>query len=430
MVACICAAGVVVGISLYASAGRLTLVASLWCVELVLVGAVAAYARKLFGKAEEQRSRAVDRVSRLSEANVLLTSLHDLAQTLPASLDLAEVLEVTLPRLREVIEFDAGAVLLRDHATGLWSVAAADGMRLGRTLTEAQLPAPLGVAVSGTRAWLEPHLSHEEGAGLDAFSRSGVYAPLRARDTLLGLIALEHHEPDHFDRADRDLLGGFAEPAALAIDNARWFSRLRTVGAHEERSRIARDLHDRVGQSLAYLAFQLDRLVSLSQKGAPVDGELTVLREDVRSVIGEVRETLFDLRTDVTPDRGIGDTLASFLQRVRKRTAVEVSFTRKETARIALPREREIWRIAQEAITNAERHAQAGHLDVSWECTPFQAVLTVSDDGRGFGEGDATRSDAYGLVGMRERADAIGARLDVTSSSNGGTVVQCRVGAP
>src|SRR5205823_14555383 len=296
VVACVGAVGVVVGISLYASAGRLTSAAALWCVELVLVASVAAYARMLFGQAEEQRSRAVDRISRLSEANVLLTSLHDLAQTLPASLDLSEVLESTLPRLREVIEFDSGAVLLRDHATGLWSVAAADGMRRGRTLTEAQFPAPLGVAVSGTRAWLEPHLSYEEGPGLDALSRSGVYAPLRARDTLLGLIALEHHQPDHFSRNDQDLLGGFAEPAALAIDNARWFSRLRTVGAHEERSRIARDLHDRVGQSLAYVAFQLDRLVTLSQKGQPVEGELTVLREDVRSVIGEVRETLFDLR--------------------------------------------------------------------------------------------------------------------------------------
>ena len=100
------------------------------------------------------------------------------------------------------------------------------------------------------------------------------------------------------------------------------------------------------------------------------------------------------------------------------------------TARIALPREREIWRIAQEAITNAERHAQASRLDVAWECTRYQALLTVSDDGRGFSEDDASRSDAYGLVGMRERADAIGARLDVTSSSSGGTVVQCRVGAP
>ncbi|MDX6552207.1 MAG: hypothetical protein QOH74_695, partial [Gaiellales bacterium] len=151
MIACMCAVGVVVCLSLYASAGRLTFTgAALWCVELVLVAAVAAYARKLFGQAEEERSRAVGRLSRLSEANVLLTSLHHLAQTLPASLDLSEVLESTLPHLREVIEFDAGAVLLRDHATGLWSVAAADGMRLGRTLTEAQLPAPLGVALSGT----------------------------------------------------------------------------------------------------------------------------------------------------------------------------------------------------------------------------------------------------------------------------------------
>jgi len=398
-------------------------------VELLLVVVVAVYARKLFGRVEAQRSRAEDRLSRLSEANVLLTALHDLAQTLPASLDLAEVLESTLPRLREVIEFDTGAVLLRDHATGTWAVAAADGLRLGRTLTEAQLPAPLGVAASGTRAWLEPHLSYEQGGGLDAFSRSGLYAPLRARDTLLGLLALEHHEHDHFDHRDRDLLGGFAETAALAIDNARWFGRLRTIGAHEERTRIARDLHDRVGQSLAYLAFQLDRLVDMSEKEAPLGNELSGLRDDIRSVIGEVRETLFDLRTDVTADRGIGDTLASFLHRVRSRTELEVSLTREETARVALPREREIWRIAQEAITNAERHAQATRLDVSWRCSSHHAVLTVADNGRGFADGNG-RTDAYGLVGMRERADAIGARLDVKSTEGTGTVVECRIGAP
>ena len=95
-------------------------------------------------------------------------------------------------------------------------------------------------------------------------SRSGLYAPLRARGALVGLVAIEQHEPGFYGRRELRLLDGFVEPAALAIDNARWFARLRTIGADEERVRIARDMHDRVGQSLAFVAFKLDRLTALA----------------------------------------------------------------------------------------------------------------------------------------------------------------------
>ena len=81
-------------------------------------------------------------------------------------------------------------------------------------------------------------------------------------------MSIEHADAHHFTGRDVELLAGFVEPAALAIDNARWFGRLRTVGADEERTRIARDLHDRIGQSLAYLAFELDRIVKTAPAAA------------------------------------------------------------------------------------------------------------------------------------------------------------------
>src|SRR5258708_34995961 len=115
----------------------------------------------------------------------------------------------------------------------------------------------------------------------------------------MGFLALEQREENHFARREVEMLTGFVEPVALAIDNARWFSRLRTVGADEERTRIARDLHDRVGQSLAFVAFELDR-ISRQVTGDPVEAELRRLREDVGRVVTEVRDTLYDLRTDVS----------------------------------------------------------------------------------------------------------------------------------
>jgi signal transduction histidine kinase len=219
---------------------------------------------------------------------------------------------------------------------------------------------------------------------------------------------------------------GVAEQAALAIDNAQWFSRLRILGAEEERVRIARDLHDRVAQSLAYLAFELDRISSLSLV-APVTVELEALRHDVRVVVTEVRDTLYDLRTDVSESQDMMETLSTFLERVRSRSGLAVSLAQHGHSRLPLPIEREFWRIAQEAATNVERHARATTLDVVWHTGTDYAEIGVTDDGRGFPVGDSTRFGSYGLLGMRERADAIGATLEIESTPGKGTSVRCRL---
>jgi signal transduction histidine kinase len=255
-----------------------------------------------------------------------------------------------------------------------------------------------------------------------------MYAVLPARGAIIGLLSVEHEAIDHFDERNLELLAGFAEPAALAVDNARWFGRLRTVGAEEERNRIARDLHDRIGQSLAYLAFELDRIVKAGARDDDVRPALGELREDVRTVIREVRDTLYDLRTDVSDEQGFLDTLELFLGRVRERSALEVTVRTEETSRLPLPQERELFRIAQEAIVNVERHAAASHVTVTWRCDGQEALLEVADDGQGFPIGRSGRLDSYGLLGMRERAASIGAALDVDSVPDRGTRVRLTLG--
>ena len=397
-----------------------------WAVELMLVAVLAGYARRLFGQAEAQHTLALDRMSQLTEANELLVSLHRVAQTLPASLDIAQVLTSTVSRLRALIDCDVAAVLLRDEASGTWTVAASEGAALAKTLSDAELPRPLAASTSSSVASLVVSLGPGEGLGPDILSRSGLYAPLRARGALLGLVAVEQHEPGFYGRRDLRILDGFVEPAAVAIDNARWFARLRTIGADEERVRIARDMHDSVGQSLAFVAFKLDRLTGMADD-PKMREELSVLRTEVRGVLTEVRDTLCDLRTEVTDARGLVETLEEFLERVAARGDFEVSFQHDSTGRLPLVQEREVWRIAHEAVTNAEHHARATHLRVRWQCDGTSATLTVADDGRGFSPGAGGRADSYGLQGMRERADAIGARLEIESEPFVGTVIECRV---
>ena len=399
-----------------------------WGIELVLVAILAGYARRLFGEAEQRHSQALDRVSQLAEANDLLVSLHRVAQSLPASLNLDQVAASTIERLRSLIDCDVTALLLRDDVTGRWVVAASEGAVASRPLADDTLPTPLRAATSSSVASLVVSLAPGEGFGPTLVSRSGLYAPLRARGALVGLVALEHHEAGRYGRRELQLLDGFIDSAALAIDNARWFGRLRGMGADEERTRIARDMHDRIGQSLAYVAFELDRLTGQAEE--PFKSSLHGLRTEVRGALGEVRDTLSDLRAEVSDQHGLVDTLESYLERVAARCDVVVDFRHESTARLPLAQERELWRIAQEAITNVERHAQATHLRVRWRCDGRSAQLTVADDGRGFAVGAPRRSDSFGLTGMQERAGAISATLLVESEPYVGTLVECNVDAP
>ncbi len=397
-----------------------------WTGELVLVAMIAGYARRVTGEVDRQHTLALDRLGRLADANLLLHSLHRVTQTLPASLDLDDALDTTMGRLRDLFDFDGAAVFLLDETDHMWVVARWEGPRPAPTYTTDDLPA---AAIEALDARLPVRVDRlmPDRPGVAVEMSSGLYAPLLARDTVLGFIALEHHDSHHFTTRDFELLHGFMEPAALAIDNARWFARLRTVGADEERTRIARDLHDRIGQSLAYLAFELDRIVKANTKGDDVTKHLDRLRTDVRGVIGEVRDTLYDLRTDVTDEQDLAQTLRDFLDRVQARSDLDIRLDAQTSGRLPLLQERELWRVAQEAVTNVERHAQASKVAVTWRCDGSRAVLIVADDGVGFPAGRAGRLDSYGIIGMRERAASIGAALDISSEPGVGTTIRCEI---
>ena len=399
--------------------------AAQWAAVLLLVALVAGYGRRISGEADRQHSVAIERLGRLADANTLLFSLHRVAQTLPASFDLDEVLDTTMNRLRDLFDSDALAIILLDDTDSRWLVLRRHGLRLPDAIPHEDLPAALREVVGTGEVGGAPNLLVGGGPGLAPSMGSGLYAPLRARGAIIGLVAIEHGTPHRYTQRDVELLSGFVEPAALALDNARWFARLRTVGADEERTRIARDLHDRIGQSLAYLAFELDRIVDSGERGDDLGPSLDQLRNDVRGVIGEVRDTLYDLRTDVSDEQALAPVLESFASRVAERSGLAIEVHCDRDVRLPLLQEREMWRIAQEALVNVERHAEASKARVVWRCNGRSAALEVLDNGKGFPSGTAGRFDSYGILGMRERASSIGATVEVASASGRGTRVRC-----
>jgi signal transduction histidine kinase len=322
------------------------------------------------------------------------------------------------------------AILMFDDTDAHWQVLRREGVTMPSRLGPTELPTALKRALARNQLITVPDLAADDATGLSNGARSGIYTVLPARGAVIGLLAIEHRESNHFSRRDIEMVNGFVEPVALAIDNARLFSRLRTVGADEERTRIARDLHDRIGQSLAYLAFELDRIVARDAKGDTVGSALMQLRNDVRGVIGEVRDTLYDLRTDVSEASDIADTIEAFAQRLRDRTSIQFTIYADREARLPILQEREMWRIAQEALVNVERHSKARSVEVHWRCDGRSADLEVIDDGDGFPQGRAGRLDSYGMIGMRERASSIGATLEIRTAPGQGTTVCCMLRAP
>jgi signal transduction histidine kinase len=407
-------------------------------VTLALAGAVGAYARTRIKEAERRRMGLLGEVHHLSETNQLLEMLNVVARTLPDSLSLREALDRIRQQLTD--SFDARVICLMtfDDSAEEWVPKIADGCALRPAYPTSDLPVPLARALEEDGVLRVDDLDPDAPAPgspeserparphgtrpIVRSSRSGMYVRLTARNQVIGVLGLEHPSSDRYDSHDAVLLAGLAEVLALTVDNARWFGRLRTLGAQEERIRIARDLHDRLGQWLTYVSMELERIVAEDE---PVTADLFRLQSDVQSALDELRETLRQLRSGVTEQKPLSVVAQDVVNRFAERADVAVTLTVVHPDdRVSVPVENELLRILQEALTNVDRHADAEHVDVVWDVRGGEFELVIADDGRGFEAAKGVRDSAYGLVGMRERADVIGARLTIDSAPGAGTTVR------
>ncbi|MCB0993951.1 MAG: sensor histidine kinase, partial [Acidimicrobiales bacterium] len=186
--------------------------------------------------------------------------------------------------------------------------------------------------------------------------------------------------------------------------------------------RIARDLHDRLGQWLTYISLELERIMSIQAEPSP---DLAALYDDVQTAIEELRETLRQLRAGVTPDAPFASVGAHLVERFSTRTGISSSFhVDAEEPPLGVRVENEVLRILQEALNNVEKHARATHVDITWAIEDRVGTLTITDNGTGFDPSTGVRESAYGLVGMRERAEVIDAKLGVKSAPGDGTTIQ------
>ena len=357
-----------------------------------------------------------DGVEQLGQANALLSALHDVVRSMSSPLSLDELIPAVRPQLQELFHPQAIVLVAGDPLVRPMRVVHAEGVRIGTEVALTDLPPVLHRGPRG-RPSIVDDLA---GEGLAPGAGSGAYVWLFARGRTSGLLAMELDEPGGIDPAVAPTLERLALPLALALENAVWFRRLRTLGAEEERQRLGATLHDRFAQSLAYVAMSLDR----AGKRHPEDAELAQLRTDVRSTLGELRETLRELRLAVDDDRSLVDALREHLERVEDRDGVIATLQVDGEVELQPGIAQQLLRLAQELTNLAARHARATTVTVRLDHPPGRVVMEVVDDGHGREESELAQEARGRLAAVRERVDAIGGRVEVRPSPGTGTMVR------
>ncbi|MGI9113201.1 MAG: GAF domain-containing sensor histidine kinase [Gaiellaceae bacterium] len=236
--------------------------------------------------------------------------------------------------------------------------------------------------------------------------------------------------PDFSDE-DEELIGLLAAHAAIAIANARLHEQTRELSTAAERNRLALELHDAVSQKLFGL------VLSAEAAGTLLDRDPDAARDQVaklqalaQDALEELRSLVFELRPPELERDGLADALRKHVELLRRLGQLELELSVDEVP-VDVTRDREVLRIAQEALQNVLKHARARRLAVSLRAgVGGGLLLEIADDGVGFDpQADGIRSRRLGLTSMEERARRLGGALAIVSTPGAGTTVRLETGA-
>jgi signal transduction histidine kinase len=267
--------------------------------------------------------------------------------------------------------------------------------------------------------------------------RSLALLPMIQGNRVVGFITLLSDRAGVFTRESILRLGSFASHAALTIENARLYQDMkesreqlqslsrRLVEVQEnERRTVARELHDEAGQALTSLVIQLKLLQQSASDPGQVQAGTAKLIGEVETVMENLHRLAMDLRPASLDHLGLIAALQQHCETLADQHGIRVAFEAIGIeGRVAPEVETALYRIVQEALNNVVRHAQATRADVLLEGRGDRIMVIIEDNGRGFEPETASGPGHLGLVGIQERAMAIGGSLTIESTLRGGTAL-------
>ncbi len=360
-----------------------------------------------------------------------LEAVNEVAQSIPLGHPIDEVLHLITRHARALVEADLATVAAPATASDELVIRAVDGARAAE-LTGRRFPAEpsiSGEALRTRKAILVEDLGTDARAPQPEIQVGGfgpaLFVPLGLREKMFGTLAVVNDRGRRaFTVDDLGLLQVFAIQASLALDYTRIQEELQRLAVLEDRERIAKELHDGVVQSLFAVGMSLQAGEALA--GDPLRERLASAVEDIDRVIRDLRNYIFGLRPDAPADREVDRALHSLADDFRRGSdiAVRVEVDPNAASRLA-GRATDLVQAAREAMANAARHAQAATLSLTLLREDGEAVLEIEDDGRGFDPSSV--AEGYGLPNLRDRASALGGRLEIDAAPGEGTRVRLRI---
>ena len=370
------------------------------------------------------------KTQRIEAQRARLEALYEVSDFLAKAGTIEELCKGFSQRVRAVMKADAVAVRWSDDANQRYLMLASDCFPQEMQAEERSLIA--GACACGNlqpdaRTRVIPIHSHEA-APMRHCARVGyqnlVSVPLRLQQRLIGEIDLFFRSEVHLNADETELLDALASHLASALEGLRAAALEREAAVGEERALLARELHDSIAQSLAFLKIQAQLLRSSVDKQQPekVQSTLDELDAGLKESINDVRELLVHFRTRTNTD-DIAAALQETLQKFQHQTGLP---TRLQLDGDGLPLppdvQVQVLHVLQEALSNVRKHADASHVSLDVR-KGARWRFTVRDNGVGF-DTDQQRSETHvGMKIMRERAERIGASVELVSSPGQGTSV-------
>jgi PAS domain S-box-containing protein len=365
-----------------------------------------------------------------------LAALLEVSRSVTATLELGPLLALILDQLARVVHY-SGAGVIGAHGDG-FGFLDYRGSALGQALSQLQF-SPRQIQawadIAKGRGWiLVDDLSGDDPAARlvralikpeqqAAFGsiRSWLGVPLMAKDNLIGLLHIDHQKPGRFSEQDARLALGVANQATVAIENARLYRQARQLAILEERQRLARELHDSVSQALYGIGLGARTAREwLDRDPSQAAGPLEYVHSLAQAGLAEMRALIFELRPDSLEREGIAGALGKQAAVLRSRHGLDVITELDPEPALSVAIKEALYRIAQEALNNIVKHAQAGRVQILLQAQAGGVLLEIHDDGIGF-DPDAVYPGHLGLQTMRERAATLSGTFEIDSGPGQGT---------
>lgn len=372
---------------------------------------------------------------RVEERTHQLTTLLEMTQQVNATLELEPLLKVILDQIKKVVDYSGAGIFTMQGADELRLIMyqgpiPQEKLRFNWKLSEDVVNAKvvqssLPVIIPDVTGDTPLALAYQASAGdhLIGTTRGWMGIPLIVRDRVIGMLSFDHTEPNYYTGHHARLAFAFANQAANAIENAHLYEEAKQLAVLRERQRLARELHDAVTQTLFSANLIAEVLPRVWQKN-PEEGmrRLAQIHQLTRGALAEMRTLLFELRPGALTDVPLSDLLRQLADAISGRTGIEVNLSIKGVIQMPPQVKIAFYRVAQEALNNVIKHAEASRVQVTLVADPHQARLTIQDNGTGF-DPATVPPDHFGVAIMAERAREICAEWELTSEPGLGTSI-------